>query len=697
MKRDLNALFFPCSVGIVGVSSRQDAWGTIAYEAITRGGYGGAVLAIAPRSARSAVRGVNDLASAGRIDLLVVAVPTAAALDVVAEAAAADVGAVIVFTDGFAETGEDGVRRQRKLVEAAGSLPILGPNCLGIVNVPGRLHLAVSAFAARQHKAGPVALISQSGALGFVLADLLGRRGIGFNFYVSTGNEANLGATDTACYLLEREDVRIIGIYLETVRDIAGFREMARSARSKDKHVVILKVGRTGEARAAATSHTAAVVGGWDAFAALCREEGVVLVDSDESFVEAVHVLRKPGRLSARLRLAVVSNSGGAGALLADRLAGVAELPELSAKTQESLHSLPTPVTSVRNPVDLTGRLAGHVDHLDLLLDTVSSDDSVDGTVVFLSFGDRQVERFRSFARDAIGSWPRGGAGHRWLVWAGAPEGEVEDLADLGSVFPSISSFVRGLKAYPREMDADHAARAVEASQQPLVRSPDTASMPKGYQVITERHGARILAKLGMPYVKLLEGKDAEMLQAGLAEEEMVAPWVLKVDHPAVPHRASRGLLVAGLEDAVDLTRAAKLLLDRCAELQLEPAPTLVLETQVQSKGELALGMLRDPVVGPVVVVGPGGDRAEEKGASRSLATCPVDDRKAAFLFGSALQFAGGGTISEGDFAKAIASLSALAETFPEIQEADVNPVLVLHDGSLLAVDCLLVRSGNAL
>jgi hypothetical protein len=199
----LRPLFFPRRIVIAGLTPRPDAWGRLALGFLRAAGYDGEVLAWRPRHDDPEVRGIDSFADAGPVDLVLVAVPADAAIDVVAEAAGAAVGGAVVFSSGFAEDGPAGADRQRRLVDAAAGMPLLGPNCLGLVSGPGHVVASVSGFLTRPRHEGPVALVSQSGAIGFVLAEQLRRRGIGFSYYASTGNEAVVGVPDVVVGVAE--------------------------------------------------------------------------------------------------------------------------------------------------------------------------------------------------------------------------------------------------------------------------------------------------------------------------------------------------------------------------------------------------------------------------------------------------------------------------------------------------------------
>lgn len=688
---DLTPLFFARRVGILGLSAREGTWGRVALGMLRQGGFEGEVVAISPRQPDPSVRTVSSMKEAGRLDVVVVAVPAPAVVDAVAQARDADVGAVVVFSSGFAEESEEGRILQGRLTETAGALPVLGPNCLGVVSVPGRLQLSPSVFVAREHGAAPVGLVTQSGAVGFVLADQLIRRGLGFSFYASTGNEACIGAPEIATWLLGRSEVSVVGLYLEALRDLVAYRTMCATARRLGKHIVVLKIGRSAAAQRAALSHTASVTGEWDLFEALSQDEGVTVVPDEESFGEAVHVLCRPLTLPSRLRLGVITMSGGAGAMVADQIADQAEVPEFASATRAKLAATGFPLAGSGNPVDLGGMFGRHLDLLDSVLDAASEDPVVDGLVLYFTFGDRNPDAYRNLAARVVARpLPV------WMIWAGAPPGEVEGLAGLGRVFASIPALARGMRAYPRAIPTRLTtileSLHTESAGSTTVQLPSGARSPSG--VVTERHAAPFLAGLGLPYVDLATARTTD--EAVAAAASLPSPWVLKYDHPQAPHRARLGLLATDITDAAAVDRTARLLLERAeiAGLGGEPG-CLVLETQLESVGAFSIGAVYDSQFGPALVIGPGGIDVEVAGARRAVASVPVGGPGFARLAGAA-EAAAGCALDLKQLAQAVRAVSR-AILSDDVTEVDVNPVLVRPDDTLCAVDALIVTTPGAI
>ena len=678
----LDRLFFPRRIAIAGLSQRPEAWGRASYEFLRRAGFDGEVVALRPRQPDPDIRGVESLAEAGPVDVLIVAIPAKGAVEVLGEAAAADIGGAVVFSSGFAEEGEEGRLLQEQLVAAAGGVPFLGPNCLGLVSDPANVVVSVSGFLGRDRSPGPVALVSQSGAMGYILAEQLRRRGVGFSYYASTGNEAALGVADLVDYLSARPEVRVLGCYLEGVRDVALWREACRQASARGCHVVALKVGTTVAAQRAALSHTASAAGEAELFEAVCREDGVTLVGDELTFAEAICGLGRPSLLPARPGLGIVTMSGGGGAMVADQVRDTAEVPELSRSTRASLRALDIGLAGDGNPVDLTGMFNRHLGRLDELIGLVAADPAIDAVALYFTFGDRFLDAYRALSAKLEG-YPV----PTWFVWAGAPDGEVAGQAATARVVASIPDLVRSLAAQPRRPPAG-CAPAIDARRG---REPGPLAVAP---VMTEAVVGPALEAAGMPSVAMAVGRDPGEVLGAVGRSGIGAPFVAKVDHPGAPHRARLGLVVVGIGDHESLVATVERLFATAHAQGLDGA-RVVVEPMVSSAGSFALGALRHPDYGSVVLAGPGGARVEEAGHRRAAACLPLSAAGIDALR-RGIEDLTGAPVDIGAVADAVLALEAMLGAHGDITEIDVNPVLVTADGSLCAVDSLAVAGSPA-
>lgn len=680
---DLDPLFFPRRIGIAGLSNREQTWGRKTLRNLRGGGFDGDVVAVAPRSEVD-VPSVTDLADLDApLDLLLVALPAARVPDLIAQARRTGAArSALVFSAGFREAGPDGGAREDELVAAADGLPVVGPNCVGLLSRPGNAVPTVSAFVDRPDHppAGPVAIVSQSGALGFVMAALLERHGVSVGYYASVGNEACLGIGDLGAYLIERPDVAVLGLYVESVRDVAALRHVADRAARLGKRVVALKAGLSAAGRRATLSHTAAVAGDALLFRSLCANTGIILAESDEAFADLLHAAQRPHALPRRPRIAIATMTGGGGAILADRLGVVgATAPQLGDHTRKLIADLDlASIASDANPIDLGGNFDRDADKLGRLFEILDDDPDVDGIAAMFTFGDARADWYRRLAADlAARRTPA------WLVWA-AGTAAARAGAPPGVVFDTIESLIRGL---PAAFAPPPAARAVPE----VPDAARTALRGARAGVLSEADAHRVVAALGCDYVPTVVADDPAGLRravAGLPTEPSTGPgYVLKVDSPQVAHRARLGLIRLGVPEA-DIETAAGELVD-AARRQGVTDTRLVAQPLLDQRGELVVGAVRDPQYGPAIIVGTGGTRVEDTDAHRTALLLPAGP--AAVADAAAEIAARHGDIDTAALTALLTAAGGLMAADPQVTELDINPLLIRPDGSLVAVDSLIV------
>lgn len=388
-------LFRPRSIAVVGASDDPVKISGRPLSYLLRYGYDGPIYAV--NSRRASVQGVGTYSCiadvSAPVDLALVVVPAVQVLTVLRECAAAGVGAAVVFASGFAETGAAGAALQRQIAELSTQtlMRIVGPNCLGTFAAPGHVFATFSSAFDDADTAvvdSPIALVSQSGAVGtFTYSALLGL-GAGVRYFANTGNEADVHACELLAALAETRDAEILLGYLEGVKDPAVLAEAARRARRHDKPLVLLKAGRTESGRRAVSYHTAADAGSYEAFGDLAAAHGAVVVDGIEPWLDAA-IAFLPGRRARGARLTIVTQSGGAGALATDAAVGAGlAVPEWSAGAQAGVTDAVPSFGSARNPIDLTGSLLTDPDLLAGVLHRVACDEGTDVITVVLGNSD---------------------------------------------------------------------------------------------------------------------------------------------------------------------------------------------------------------------------------------------------------------------------------------------------------------------
>ena len=445
--KSLDVLFNPASIAVVGASSNEMKLGGRPIAYMKKMGYRGTIYPVNPKSRD--VQGLPaypSLSSIGQpIDLAIVATPAAMVEDAIREGITAGVRAFVVFSSGFAELSAEGGEiqsRLRALCDAAGVL-LLGPNCLGAINVRNRV-IASFTTAMEDHDLieGGFAFVSQSGALGAYWLDMMFQRGIGVSSWVATGNEAGVTVADAIYHLARDPDTRVIGCYIEDIKDGPAFREAARTAIAAGKPILLIKAGRSETGAAAAASHTGALAGEDARYQALFDQIGILRVNSLLEMGDVARLVLMQPTPTGR-NVGVISVSGGAGVLLADELEDAGfTVPPFDAETCERVDAALPDYVSANNPLDVTGGVAGDSSIFGRVLDALGAAPHHDSFVLFIGLmgsisGDLSQSLVRAFAK----------AGKQVVVvWIGARPDVVAELERNGlPVYPDIPQAVAAM------------------------------------------------------------------------------------------------------------------------------------------------------------------------------------------------------------------------------------------------------------
>lgn len=673
----------PRSVAVIGASADPAKWGYWLARGALRGAGRREVHLVNARGATiegaSSVRSLTDLAVAP--DLVVLCAPAATVPDVVDQALALGTRGFLGITAGIdAVHGEPGLeRRLADRIRAAGAR-IVGPNCLGLYDAASDLELAWGTFTP-----GHLAIISQSGQLGLELAGLAAHEGLGVSRFVSVGNQVDVTAAELLDDLVEHERTRAVVLYLESFSDARGLVATMARLRDAGKPVVVLTVGASEASRAAAQSHTGALTAATDVVRAACRSAGASLVDTPAQAVELAHLLLG-GPLPAGRRIAIVSDSGGQGAIAADTFARHAlEVPRLSAATQAALGSLLPAAAAVANPVDLAGAGEQDLSTYARVVDVLAGSGEVDSVVLSGYFGcygddapelvERELEVVETLAT-AVETHARPVLVHSMS----------HDSVAVRSMRARSVPTMHTIDAVARSLDlattmAEDASRAV-----PGPVSVATADSGKALDYLS---GRELVAAAGVAYPGAASVRDLGGLRAAAAT--LAAPYVLKAGW--LEHKTEVGGVVIGLADA---SAAEAAFTEMSARLG---AGDYVLEEMDQQTDtvELIVGARRDASFGPVVLVGLGGVQAElYRDVQVALAPVGLDEARAmlAALRGSALLdgWRGRPAVDAGAAAAVVAAVSRLLAESPDLVECEINPLRVGPDGAV-AVDALVIAA----
>ncbi|MDR0672846.1 MAG: acetate--CoA ligase family protein, partial [Zoogloeaceae bacterium] len=612
---------------------------------------------------------------------------------VIRDCGEAGVGACVVITARMGEFDEAGAALQENLVELARryGMRLIGPNCMGLVNVHHRLALSSTATLTSlpELKRGGVGLVSQSGGLLGALLVLAHAHGVGFSSLVTVGNQADLELCDFMEWLVEDPATTTICLYVEAFKDVARFRALALKAREKGKPVLVVKAGRTTAGQALARSHTASLAGTYEAFAALAEATGVLILDEPGSMILAAGFFDKShARLqSGKSAISVIGSSGGGSAVIADRLA-LADIPlsQWRQETQKKLevHYLPR---HIHNPIDLGNyKSAKGLDAFAETIDAIAKDPET-GVVSYLFTPQPMM---RETAEAILAAWLH--AEKPFLVIAELADyvPEVRSLlVDAGiPVVSRVDDALRIFSAVKRWQGRSHQGTAAPKTAGRI--APRLPALPAGQ--LTEQETKALLAAYG---IRANRETIAENVEAALSlAKEFRYPVVLKGISREAIHKSDLGLVHLGIRDEAALRRAFAALTGEGARFQ---EFGIVVAEQIGAAGpvtEVVLGCRHDAEYGPLVLVGFGGIHVEYI-RDFAVAPAPLTTVDAQALVKKLRLYPlldGARNRPRADveaLVEALVNLSWLAHDLgPQLLELDVNPILVGPAGEgAIAVD----------
>ncbi|MCD0502290.1 acetate--CoA ligase family protein [Bordetella petrii] len=668
------------SVAIVGASADPGkiAGRPLAYM-LSRG-FVGKLFPVNPT--RGQVQGLKSYPSLGAIeepiDLAIVGTPAALVADVVQEGIAAGVRAFVVFSSGFSEAGDEGALLQGRLRELAQThgVTILGPNCLGVANsTTGLIASFTTALEETPIVRGGFSLVSQSGALGAYWMDICLRSGLGFSKWITTGNECDLDAAAAIGYLAEDAATRVIGVYIEDIRDTDEFRAALRLAAAAGKPVIAIKAGRSQAGAAAAASHTGALTGDDALYDACLRQYGVLRVDSLGQMIDAARLFLFDSVPQGN-RLAVMSVSGGAGVLIADEAERVGlQLPALAPQTAEALAPVLPSFVKAANPLDLTGNVVQDTASIGRALEAVASDPGNDAIVLFVGL----MHSIATAFTDAIAQARQRVRRPIVVIWIGAKEESVAVLEQARiPVFRDIPPAVMALGAAVRLAGLRAAALSLPAGRQ-----AGLPALRQGKPVPLAEWDSKALLRdsgvAGIPAGVLVTGTPPASLPAPLAY-----PVVAKLQAGELLHKSDIGGVILGIADDGQLRTAIERLRSIARERGIS-ALGVLLESMQPFDHELLLGLRRDSRFGPVLTIARGGVEVELDAdvVSRMLPLeaahiqAMIETLRSAPLLGG---FRGRGAVNIAALARQVASLCNTFLARPDLAEIEINPLAVQGD-----------------
>lgn len=676
MLTGLEAVFTPRRIALVGASEKPGTMGELFWRNLA--GFPGEVVPVTPSSPSvGGVKAYPVMASVdGEIDLAVVVVRAAAVPEVIRDAAVKGVSAALVISGGFAETGPDGAALQADVVAAArtGGVRIVGPNCFGVQNCD--LPLNASMATGLPPGGGGITLATQSGSYGMAIHTLAVDERTRFAKVYAMGNKSDIGDAELLRYLTADPASRTLCFFVESLPDGREFCAVAKAARAAGKPVIMARTGRSAAGARAAQSHTAALAGSERIWRAALERAGVLMARSGLEMLDTARALDSQPPPAGN-RIAIITNSGGTGVELADLLSDEGlTVPELSTALQDELRALLPPLASPANPVDITPVWRRFAELYPGLVDRLARSGEVDVVIPVLLQRAATDRAVAAGVRDAVARLRDDGVTVPVYVCWVAPRSaraNAELLQEAG--VPCFEWPERTARA------VGHAVSYLNP-RAPRVRptTHDRHSAPLGgSQILEPDLGARMLRGAGIGVVESITCRD--VTEAVTAAQRIGYPVVCKVVHPDLAHRSDVGGVRLGLSgpDAVQTAALALLALADGGQVQVQPQLGGV---------EVAVGGLRDPQFGPVVMIGLGGILVEVMD-DVAFGLAPLSSGDAHRLIESLRGYAaltgarGREPVDLDALAGAVSAVGDLLATRPEIVDLDLNPLLATPGGAV--------------
>jgi acetate---CoA ligase (ADP-forming) len=707
----LDALLNPNSIAIIGASEDTDKISGRPIEYLKRYGFSGEIYPVNPK--RETVQGLRCYPAVsqilGQVDLAIIAIPGRSVIPALQECVQQGVRSCIVFSSGFAELGEEGKRIQKQISEVASQsgMRVLGPNCQGVANLHVKSIACFStSFAEGDLFEGHSAIVSQSGAVAAMVYSLQKQWFGGIKYWIATGNEADLTVAEFLDKILEDTDVRVVQAYMEDIKDGEALLAAARKAQELEKPILALKAGRTSEGKKAASSHTGALAGEDTILDAVFRQCGIVRVRDIVELACFPQVFAQRKKARGR-NVAILSNSGGLGVMMVDQCKELGlELAKLSESTVTRLGSMLPDFASAANPIDVTAQLLSDKNLLSNALPVLIRDPNVDIILFGLGIMGKGYDIPTILQDIAVANQesPQVMA----VSWVGGQEGVVGQFASRGvPAFENPSMCVTAVAKYAdyclalnsEPLERTGAVSATNTLGASLPFSKYRTSSIDGF--LSEHKSKEILREWGLPVSR--ETLVASEEEAVTAANAIGYPVAVKLSSAIIQHKTDSGALALNVQNDRQLRSLSREMLESGGEqIGRDRIEGLLIQEMLQEGFEVSLGVRRDPIFGPILMVASGGIYIEvlkdfqllvppvgwtiAMRAVRNLTSFPI------------LEGARGRDVLDVDaLCETIVSLSRLvAEAGTQIEEMDLNPVFVMKKGDgVKIVDALVKLSNN--
>lgn len=685
----------PASVAVIGASSKPHTIGFDITKNLLKYGYTGTIYPINPKDTEiqglPAYKSVLDVP--GDIDMAVIVINSKYVLSTIDQCNQKGIKGVVIISAGFKETGEAGKELETALVNKLNEygMTCVGPNCLGVVNTDPAVKLD-ACFAETLPIRGDIGFVSQSGALGGGILNILKDLNIGFSQFISIGNQADVNADSAIEYWENVDDVKQILLYMESIADPQKFRTLATRT-TKKKPIIALKAGRSAQGASAASSHTGSLAGADKAADALLKQSGVIREFSLQELFNTAKVFSHCP-IPKGNRVAIVTNSGGPGIMCTDAVVedGM-QMAQLSEETKETLRSFLPAAASVKNPVDMIA--SAPLEHYKKTLETVLQDENVDMVVViylpFLGLKDIDVAKAVMEIKAQNPSKPVVGV----FMTTQDFFQKISEMEVNIPFFMFGEQAVEGLSRLNRQrlwVERPLGQFPEFTVDKTVVNSIFENLVRENRDQLTTGESLQVLSSYGIRVCK--DGEATNLEEAVELADEIGYPVVMKLNSKKISHKTDVGGVRVGIENADQLRAEYTDMVDKLkAKNLLDGMEGVIIQEMVKSDREMVCGIATDPQYGPMMMFGLGGVFVEVmKDVSFRLA--PISDQDAMDMIKSVkayklLEGARGSKPADiKETQNILLRLSQLVKDFPCIDELDINPLMISDkDGEPIAVD----------
>ena len=700
----LDAILKPRSVAVIGASRRQGSIGYQILHNLLTYGFQGAVYPVNPTAATvHSIKAYPSIADVPEtVDLAMLVVPATAVLNIARECADAGVKGMVIISAGFKEIGGQGAEREKQLLEQleGSGIRVVGPNCMGVMNTTPSVSLNAT-FAPSMPQPGPVAFLSQSGAMGVSILDHAQSLGIGISQFVSVGNKMDVSGNDMLEYWKDDPDTGLILMYLEGIANTARFVTLGQQMTRK-KPLFVVKSGRTGAGARAASSHTGALAQTDLITDSILKQAGAIRAQTvEELFDYAMAFGKQP--LPKGNRVAIVTNAGGPGIIIADSCeAKGLDVAALSDDTQARLSARLPEEASVRNPVDLIA--SANADSYEYALNCVLDDDGIDAVIAAF------VPPLGIHAKDVANAIVQANSQHAEkpvLAVLMGKEGLPAGLAELHAanvpayIFPESAARAlnamwkyEGLRQQPIgevgvfDIDHEKVAQLIDATRK------------AGHTKLSEPDALSVLDAAGIPVLPwcVVDAGPEMAERTAAAAASLEYPVALKVISSDISHKSDVGGVEIGINDNDECIAAVERIVRSVSKHTTAGIDAILVQRMARKGIETIVGMTRNPGMPPVVMFGLGGIYVEVM-KDVVMRLCPVRDSDAAQMVRGVKMHAllqgvrGDAPRDLAALEDAIQRISQLCTRHPEIAEMDINPLVSWTHGAA-AIDARIRLEG---